>query len=452
MPSIPQAPGAIPLFGHSIQLFRDPISFLSGLPKEKITQIRIGPMKAIVILDRELTKQVLRDDKTFDKGGPFFHRLREVMGNGLGTCPRSEHRQQRRLIQPAFHHSRMESYSVTMQRQIAAVIDGWSDGQEIDGRAEMMDLTTRVAVATMFSDSLSDHDVRETNIDFATIVRTMYKRMLTPSPFDKIPTPEKQRYDAARSRIKNRTEKIISERRKAGCPDMGDLLSVLLSARMDDGRELNSTEIHDHLSTFFMAGVMTTASSLSWTLHLISQNPEIQKQLQSESDNILGDRKIANAADLESLEFARRVLLESLRLWAPGWFVTRVAVNDTELAGYPITSGRTIIFSPFLLHRQEDTYPNADSFDPDRWLLERDNIPRDAHIPFGDGPRKCIADAFSLMQSTLVISAIASRWELSPAPSAEVRPSYGAVISPNGLRLTVSDRLGSTSANTLEFK
>ncbi|MDX2565427.1 cytochrome P450 [Streptomyces sp. TX20-6-3] len=442
--TIPQASGAMPLIGHSIQLLRNPIAFLESLPKKPLVQIRIGAMKAVVLVDRDITKRVLQNDEVFDKGGPFFHRLREVMGNGLGTCPRDEHRQQRRIVQPAFHGSRMGGYAETMSRHISAVTSSWIDGGEIDGRAEMMDLTTRVAVGTMFSDSLSQEDVSEINEDFTTIVRTMYRRMITPSPLDRIETAEKRRYDQARARVKRRTEEVIAERRRAGCPDRGDLLSILLDARDNDGLQLSTAEIHDHLSTFFMAGVMTTASSLSWTLHLLTQETAVQKALQEEVDSVLtGDHAVY--ADLARLDLAKRVVAESLRLWAPGWFVTRVATRDTELSGYHIPAGTTIVFSPFLIHRQAEVYEEPERFIPDRWLPERGPVPRDAHIPFGGGARKCIADEFSLTQSTLVVATVAARWTLVAAPGSQVKPSYGAVLSPKGLRVITHRRGGGQS-------
>ncbi|GHJ26875.1 cytochrome P450 [Streptomyces hygroscopicus subsp. sporocinereus] len=438
--TIPRAPGAIPLIGNSVQLLRDPIEFLKSLPaSEDLVQIRIGPMKAIVLLDRELTQEVLRDDRTFDKGGPFFDRLREIMGNGLGTSPRDVHRRQRRMIQPAFHISRMPGYVNIMGEQIAAVTGSWRDGQVIDGYSEMLTITAKVVLATMFSDSMPPDLVRETTGNFVTIVRTMYKRMIMPPPLDKLPLPDKRRYDACRAFVKDTVNRIVAERRVSG-EDRGDLLSVLLSERDDAGEGLSGSEIHDHLCTFFLAGVMTTASALSWTLHLLTQHRDVQSQLQAETNAVLKGAD-PTFQDVQSLDVTKRVIAESLRLWSPGWFVTRVSTTESVLAGHTIPAGTTIIYSPYMIHRDGDVYPDPESYDPDRWLPERAaDVPRNAHIPFGEGPRKCIADIFSLTQSSLVISSIAAKWDLEPASSEPVRPALGAVLAPRGLRIRVTSR------------
>src|SRR5262249_47238131 len=96
--SIPVAPRALPLAGHLLPLLRDPLAFLTSLPAQGgLVRIRLGPVTLVVICDPELTRQALVDDRLFDKGGPTWDRAREVMGNGVGSCPHSAHRRLRRL-------------------------------------------------------------------------------------------------------------------------------------------------------------------------------------------------------------------------------------------------------------------------------------------------------------------------------------------------------------------
>ena len=95
--SIATAPGALPLLGHLVRLLRDPLGFVRSLPERgDLVRIRLGPLEAIMVCDPGLIRHVLLDDRTFDKGGPVFDRAREAIGNGLGNCPHSDHRRQRR--------------------------------------------------------------------------------------------------------------------------------------------------------------------------------------------------------------------------------------------------------------------------------------------------------------------------------------------------------------------
>ncbi|MFI1106135.1 cytochrome P450 [Streptomyces melanogenes] len=102
---VPIAPRAVPLLGHAIPLLRDPLGFMSSLPAHgPLVTIVLGPRPAVVACDPAVTNAVLRDGHTFDKGGLVYERAGDLLGNGLGTCPHAQHRRQRRLCQPAFHH------------------------------------------------------------------------------------------------------------------------------------------------------------------------------------------------------------------------------------------------------------------------------------------------------------------------------------------------------------
>src|SRR5687768_17326638 len=124
--AIKPAPGAWPVFGHAPRLLRDPMAFLRSLPTHgDLVEVRIANQKIIVVCDPVLTRHLLTNDRTFDKGGPMFDRLREVLGNGIGGCPHADHRRQRRAVQPAFHPSRMPAYAVAMTTQSRLAADSW---------------------------------------------------------------------------------------------------------------------------------------------------------------------------------------------------------------------------------------------------------------------------------------------------------------------------------------
>jgi cytochrome P450 len=116
-----KAPGRLPFLGHALPLLRDPLAFLAGLPAQgAVVQIGLGPARAVVVCDPELTRAVLVDDRTYDKGGILFDRSRDLVGVGLITCPHSSHRRLRRLVQPAFHAARLPDYARIMAEQISS--------------------------------------------------------------------------------------------------------------------------------------------------------------------------------------------------------------------------------------------------------------------------------------------------------------------------------------------
>ncbi|MFE2954735.1 cytochrome P450 [Nocardia tengchongensis] len=107
-----------------------------------------------------------------------------------------------------------------------------------------------------------------------------------------------------------------------------------------------------------------------------------------------------------------------------------------RLAGHRIPAGATVVFSPYLLHRRPDVFPDPERCDPDRWLPETARpAMRKALVPFGGGVRECAGDGFAMSEATLVLASILTRWTLDAVPGSDVRlAAYGA-LQPEGLRL-----------------
>lgn len=131
--SIPVAPGRLPLVGHLVQLFARPLQFLSSLRRVgELVRVDLGSAPMIMITDASLTRQVLLDSRTFEKGGPFFDRLSELCGESPLTSKSEPHRRQRRLIQPAFDQARIPGYAAVMAEAVDAVLGAWRDGAVVD--------------------------------------------------------------------------------------------------------------------------------------------------------------------------------------------------------------------------------------------------------------------------------------------------------------------------------
>ncbi|MFF1379289.1 cytochrome P450 [Streptomyces sp. NPDC058308] len=441
----PRAPGALPFAGHAPRMLRDPLRFLSSLPAQgDLVDVRLGTMKVTVVCDRELTRQLLLADDTCDKGGPWYDRIRETIGNGLVTCPHNVHRRQRRLIQPSFHPSRLPGYARTMIARATALSDGWHDGQVIDVPPLMLTLSMRALLQNLFSSTLPPQTAEDAIDDLGTILYAIHRRTVLPPALNRLPTVGNRRYHAAGQRLRRNLQTVIAGQRQAG-RDHGDLLSAMLSARdtADDGSEstLADAEISDQLITFFAAGSETMANLLSWALHLLSRHPEIEKRLHAEVDSVLAGSPPACLDDLNRLPFLNRVMRETLRLYPPVWMVTREVTAETTLAAHVIPAGSAIMLSPYLLHRQSDVYPDPERFDPGRWdSAHSPQPPRYAFIPFGLGPRKCIGDRYGTALAALALATFSSRWQLSALSDAEVRAVAHTSLAPATLRLRATAR------------
>ncbi|TQJ86901.1 cytochrome P450 [Streptomyces sp. SLBN-31] len=433
------APGALPLLGHTLRFLRDPLRFLRSLPDfGDIVTIRLGPVSPVVVCAPELVRRVLVDDRTFDKGGFLFDRSREFLGNGLGTCLHKDHRRQRRMIQPAFHRARLPGYAREMNAQAHAVTDAWQDGRTIDVLAETTAISLRTTAATIFS--AAPAALRESlAADLVTLEEGVFRRMLLPPHVDAVPTPGKRRYDRAHARSQQTIDRIIADYRADGV-DHGDLMSMLLAAQDDlagpgtEGARLSDEEVRDQVMSFLFASTDTIGKALAWALHLLGGHPHLAERLHAEADAVLAGG-VAGFEDLPRLEVTRNIITETMRLYPPGWLLTRTTTVDAELGGRHIPAGTDVAFSPYQIHHRGDLFTEPERFDPDRWGPDRAGaIPREAYLPFGGGARKCIGDAYALTEATLALATIAARWRLEPTPGRRVRAApYALALGPKGL-------------------
>jgi pentalenene oxygenase len=420
------APNARPLVGHALSLARNRLRFAESLAASgDLVEIRLGRRPAYVICHPELARQVLLDDKTFDKGGMMYDKIRGVLGNGLATCPHDDHRRQRRLLQPAFRNTCMPRYGSVMADRIGVVVDSWHDGRELDVLAEMQVITTDVSCRSMFAANLDRNTIARLHDDLGTILNGVHRRLILP---DWLPTPGGRRFDRARADLRAILAAVGDEYRRDGV-DRDDLLSILLFS----GETSSDVEVYDQVVTFFI-GADVTACAIAWALYLVSTHPQVEKRLHAEVDSVLAGRPV-QWDDYENLQFTRRIVAEALRLCPPVWLTSRRTAVDTNLAGRHIPAGTTIIYSSYIIHQRADLYPDPTRFDPDR-----EPGLREEYLPFGSGPRKCIGQHFGTAEATLTLASIASRWLLRTSGKARIRPAAQAMLVPDHLHMRITAR------------
>jgi cytochrome P450 len=205
---------------------------------------------------------------------------------------------------------------------------------------------------------------------------------------------------------------------------------MLLAAQDDDGSRMNNRQLRDETLTLFLAGYETTANLLAWTWWLLSANPEVERKLHQELDTLLAGRA-PTLDDVPRLRYAGHVLTESLRLYPPAWGMARLAVEDHEIAGYPVPAGTGVAIAQWVVQRDPRWYDAPNEFRPERWegdLLKR--LPRFAYFPFGGGPRQCIGNMFALMEATLVLATVAQHFRLKMVPGHQVVPMASITLRP----------------------
>jgi len=381
--------------------------------------------------DPDLIESVLvRNSQNFLKDR-VIQNSRWLFGDGLLTSEGEHWKKQRRLSQPSFHRERIAAYADVMTDYAERMLSDWQDGAVVDIHQEMMRLTLRIVVRTLFNVEAEETDEISGALNIM-MRNSIGIRMLLPPIFRHLPLPGMLEFRRAVNKLNSSVYKIIRQKR-VNPRDKGDLLSTLIEARDEDGSQMNDRQLRDEVMTFLLAGHETTALALSWAWYLLSHNPQAQQELQEELDRVLGGR-VPGVADLPSLTFAEGVIKETMRLYPPAWGVAREVIKDFELNGYHIPAGANVVMSQWVMHRDARFFSNPEKFDPARWKAERcQKLPKFAYFPFGGGPRQCIGASFAMMEAMLLLATIGTRFQFRPltedpivaVPSFTLRPREG---------------------------
>jgi len=255
------------------------------------------------------------------------------------------------------------------------------------------------------------------------------------------PTPANQRYNKSIRNLIPIVEKLIKDRRaipENQRPD--DLLTLLLSSRDPENPDITLTDeqIRDECTTILVAGHETTANAMSWTWYLLSQNPDQGNRLREECKAVLQGRT-PTAKDLPSLPLSEKVILESMRLFPPVWFINRIAHEESEIGPYHIGKGAIVVGSAWKMHRDERWWPNPLQFNPDRFTTGHDdNRHRFAYFPFGGGQKKCIGQSFAMIEAQLILISLVQKFAFELVPDHPVVPRPLVTLSPaHGLPMYV---------------
>jgi cytochrome P450 len=394
---------------------RDPLSFLTRLAREHgdIVHFIVGSQHAYLLNHPDLIRDVLVNNQDCFHKGRALQRSKRLLGEGLLTSEGEQHRRQRRLAQPAFHRKRIESYGAVMVDYAARQCDSWRDGETVDIAREMMRLTLAIVGKTLFNADV-ESDAEEIALALTEIMELFNLLLLPYSEYlERLPLPHVRRFERARAKLDEIIYRIVEERRRDKL-DAGDLLSMLLDARDEEGdlSGMSDQQIRDEVMTLILAGHETTANALSWTWYLLAQNAEAESKLHAELDEVLDHgRRLPTVEDLPRLRYTEMVVAESMRLYPPAWVVGRLAVKDYAARDYMIHTGSLVLLSQYVTHRDARFFPAPERFDPERWTPQaRESRPAYSYFPFGGGARRCIGEGFAWMEGVLLTASIASRW------------------------------------------
>lgn len=417
------------VYGWSEQAFR-----------QSYMRRRILGFDVHIPLDPDLVQRVLLDNAAnYVKPDVVKRLLAPAIGQGLLTSDGGLWRDQRRIVAANFAPGAVDPLVPQFGSVGREAMARWRPGIR-DVAVDSTQATMRIISNTLFSgDPRLTRDSAMVHIA-AALEGVSEARIQAMLKLPRIPwTPSGWRAQKGQKYLRSTLEAVVRERLPDGGPD--DFLGRLirgLGERFDPRRA--AALAADNAMTFYLAGHETTANALTWTLFLLSEQPELQDRVAAEAAEALGAGEGTELPD--RLPGLRRVLEESLRLYPPAPRFDRQAVEADRLGDEDVKPGDIVSIWPWMLHRHEALWERPDAFDPDRFLPERrEGRHRFQYIPFGAGPRLCVGARFATAEALAILAHWLSEWRFEPVPGHEVRVHGMVTLRPaGGMPLTVSRR------------
>ncbi len=351
-------------------------------------------------------RHLLVDQHARFEKGIGIERVRILLGNGLMTSEGTLWRSQRKAIQPAFHRLRVEAQvpAIVAANERLATRIAAAGGEPFDLGRHLSDITLEIVLRALFGGTYDVLVARD-------------------NPFALL-TDEAERdlkFAYALRKLGGLLQAEIDRRRaQRDTTRHDDLLQTLIDARdRHSGEPMSDRQIRDEVFTLVVAGHETTASALCWTWYLVAGHPAVAAAVRAEASAASDADRARPAAD--RFPHAYRAIAEALRLYPPGWVLTRRALEAASIAGVDVERGDDILVSPFLVHRHPAFWDDAEAFDPTRFVPERAAVrPRFAYLPFGLGPRACIGEPLALAEMLAHVVTLAHRCELFLVPGQRV--------------------------------
>ena len=375
---------------------------------------------SFVISHPDDVKRVLVNNHRAYRKGVGINRVKLLLGNGIMVSEGDFWRRQRRLMQPHFHQRSLTAFYDNIVRCNQRLIDDWQRKVRQRGKLDITDGTSRVTLDIVLHAIFSDDLDRLAD-------------QVGANPFSVVSeeTARDLRFAARFRALAKPIGALIHRRRTAGI-QRHDLLGMLLASRdkvsgagMDDRALIDeimtfgvmmTPALVDEIMPLIVAGHETTASALNWLWTQVASRPTVAARLAQEVAAAGGGDGLCAGTILE-LPYLRQVIDETLRLYPPGWLITRRAVTRDRLAGYAVAPGANVLICPYVIHRHPRYWDDPERFDPERFHPDQARRRhRFVYLPFVAGPRHCIGDAFALTEMQIHVAMIVRNFELHYAP------------------------------------
>lgn len=435
-------PSFLSFFLRLPEFKKDPIGCFEAMARQYGDVVRYRGMWVTYQLSHpDFIQQVLQTNFANYRKGRDYSILRLSLGEGLLTSEGALWQRQRKMTQAAFQSQQVAASVRLMEDQAMAMLERWeqmaASREMFDVLPDLMRLTLNIVSQSLFSTNLeADLNVIQHALDVGRDFSMDRAWSVVRVP-PQIPTRRQREHRRSMASFHAVLDRMIAARNGSPQQDRkADLLTSLMEARDETGAAMSAKQLRDEVATLLTAGHETTTLVLAWTLFLIATRPEVMERMADEARFLNGAAPAYE--DLFKLRYTRMVAEEAMRLYPPVWAISRTAVREDEIGGYPVAPGTEILMFPCITHRDPRWWTEPDSFNPERFATESSAMrPRCAYLPFGAGPRTCVGLNFATTEILVVLAVILQRFRVELAadpaaveaePSVTLRPRHGIPV------------------------
>ncbi|XP_004307754.1 PREDICTED: cytochrome P450 714A1-like [Fragaria vesca subsp. vesca] len=415
-----------------------------------------GMRQHVYVNQPELVKE-MNQCISLDLGKPSYvsKRLAPMLGNGILRSNGVVWSQQRKIVAPEFFADKVKAMVGLMLESAQPLLRKWGEcieGQgdiraEIQVDEDLRDFSADVISRACFGSSYSKG--KEIFSKLRSLQEIMSHQPFLFGSFSSFGGLKKQKeisclereiesliWEAVKERERERLETSSSEK---------DLLQTMLAGAMNDqslgqGKDSSKKFIIDNCKNIYFAGHESTGVAASWCLMLLALHPEWQARIRTELAQVCPDGQL-DSNSLSQLKTLTMVIQEVMRLYPPAAFVSREALEDTQVGNINIPKGVCLWTLIPTLHRDTETWgQDANDFKPERFtdgVSKACKFPQ-AYIPFGLGPRTCLGKNFAMVELKVVLSLIISKFTFSLSPKYRHSPAYKMIVGPgNGVHILI---------------
>jgi cytochrome P450 family 110 len=436
-----------PSFVQKFQWVANPVGYMENAVQEypDIFSAKIVGFGGdlIFVNEPQAIQEILTNDrKKFTAPGELNSLLQPLTGDfSVFMLDSDRHRQRRQLVMPSFHGERMRGYGELIRNLAEKIFSELPIDKPFSARDATQEISLQVILQTVFGVYEGERcgQLKKQLKLLADLFRSPFTSSFLFFPFlqqDLGAWSPWGKFLRDRSALDELLYAEIAERREQPNSDRIDILSLLMSARDEEGNSMSDIELRDELITLLLAGYETTATAMAWALYWTHQKPEVLEKLLQELDT-LGESP--DAMSIFRLPYLTAVCNETLRIHPVAMLTfPRVVQEPVEILGHLLEPDTTVVGCLYLVHQREDLYPEPKLFKPERFL-ERQFTPYE-FIPFGGGARRCLGEALAMFEMKVVLATILSRYQLALADTQpEIPRRRGVTLAPErGVKMVIT--------------